>query len=147
MNAEPITIESEEPQPLIVRLARADAVRMAASLGAEDVRALVDLYYAIQEMRKATGNQRRAAIESAEPSEAIAWTLSQMIQAEAAIRRIMDAWTDRSRAGRWAKSQVGIGPVLTAGCLATFGAPKSTSEPGQRRAPRQLSEPHGEKTP
>ena len=116
----------ELPEATPVRLSRADARLMAKSITSDQVRWLVDTYYQLQEFRKASGNQVRAASESVEPSSALAWTFDQMAQTEASLRRIMEEWTDLSDPGRWAKSIVGIGPVLAAGVLATFDPDKPT---------------------
>ena len=112
------------PEP--ARLARADARELASGLTAVEVRYLVDLYYQIQNYRTSAAQQGRAALVAGEPHRAVSWVFDQMIVTEETIRRIMDAWGDLFRPGRWAKSQVGIGPVLAAGCLATFDASKPT---------------------
>lgn len=108
------------------KLARADARRMAEHLDANSIRWLVDLYYQLQEFRKASGNQKRAAEAQDEPAAAIIWTFDQMRRTEAAIKTIMDEWTSTTRPGRWLKGVKGIGPVLAAGLLATFDPTKPT---------------------
>lgn len=117
---------SDLPELAPVRLTKSDAQEMAKSMTTRDVRWLVDTYYQLQEFRKASANQVRAAGESAEPSSALLWTFQQMEATEASIRRIMDVWTDSTPVGAWAKSQVGIGPVLAAGVIATFDPDKPT---------------------
>jgi hypothetical protein len=112
--------------PIPERLTRADAAAYGASISRQEARWLVDTYYQIQDFRKASANQVRASHEAGEPSTALLWTQGQMRATEAGIVKIMDAWTDSLRAGRWAKSQVGIGPVLAAGVVATFDDTKPT---------------------
>lgn len=114
-----------EDLPTVARLATSDVRKMAEQLEKGDVRFLVDLYYQIQEFRKASANQKRAASEVDEPVMAISWIYDQMEQTENAIKRLMDAYTDLSRTGRWCKSQYGIGPVLTAGLLAHIDIEKA----------------------
>jgi hypothetical protein len=114
------------PEATPVRLTKADAQAMAKSITTDEVRWLVDTYYQCQEFRKASGNQVRAATETAEPSSALLWTFDQFAQTEASIRRIMEEWTELSVIGVWLKSQVGIGPVLAAGLMATFDPKKPT---------------------
>jgi hypothetical protein len=99
---------------------------MAKSLTEDEVRWLCDTYYQLQEFRKASGNQVRAASTTGEPSSALAWTFTQMEATEASLRRIMDVWTDLSIVGQWCKSITGIGPVLAANLIATFDPDKPT---------------------
>lgn len=112
------------PEP--ARLARADLRQMASELSLADVRHLVDLYYQFQDFRTQAANQDRAGAAEGRGTTAVQWVYERMVTTEDAIRRLMDVWTDTLRVGRWAKSQVGIGPVLAAGCLATFDADKPT---------------------
>lgn len=112
-----MAVQAEELER-VARLARSDVALMAAQLEKGDVRFLVDLYYQMQEFRKAAANQKRAAGQAEEPALAISWVYDQMESTEATIKRLMDAYTDLSPVGRWAKGQYGIGPVLTAGLLA-----------------------------
>jgi hypothetical protein len=87
-------------------------------LGREEARYLVDLYYQMQEYRKATANQARAAAEADEPHRAISLILAEVDHLEQEIKRALDHWTDQHHMGRWAKEQYGIGPVISAGLLA-----------------------------
>lgn len=90
--------------------------RSAATLTVEDVRCLVAAYYAIQEQRLATAHRLRAA---GEHHGVVAWLIKQTRTIEYQIKRALDAWTDVAPAARWAKSVIGIGPVLAAGLAAT----------------------------
>lgn len=78
-------------------------------------RYLVDLYYQLQELRKATNNQVRALTKSDEPVYTIGEIAGQLYTLERHIIPVVDAWTDQWLVGRWAKSITGIGPVITAG--------------------------------
>lgn len=95
-------------------------LREAASqgLGDKEARYLVDLYYSMQDYRKATANQARAASEDEEPFYTTALVLAHVDGVERAIKSALDKWTDQTEIGRWAKSQTGIGPVLAAGLIA-----------------------------
>lgn len=101
----------------IVRLTR-DLKLAGATLSQQEARYLVDSYYQIQDYRKAAANQKRALTESGEPHSVIAWLLAQMQTLEGQIQRALDAWSDQQPAGVWAKSIVGIGPIIAAGLLA-----------------------------
>ncbi|HEY8342509.1 MAG TPA: transposase [Calditerricola sp.] len=99
-----------------------DATRL---LGRREVRYIVDAYYMIQEHRKAVRNQQRALTVAGEPDHLPRWLGDQLETLEKQIRRAMDAWTDAHTEGRWAKSIMGIGPVLAAGLLAHIDIEKA----------------------
>ena len=101
----------------VVRLGR-DLVQSMRQLTGQEARYLVDAYYAIQENRKRSSNQERAAGEAQEPHAIFDWMTSNHEVMEAQIKRALDAWTDHDEVGRWAKSVYGIGPVISAGLLA-----------------------------
>ena len=102
-----------------IELLQKDLRQAAATLSKEEIRYLVDIYYEIQEFRKATGNQIRAMSVSGEPTGVIAWAFSSMETIESEIKKALEVYTDKESTGmgRWAKSICGIGPVLSAGLL------------------------------
>ena len=102
---------------LVERLDR-DVLRASLSLTPVEMRFLVDSYYSIQKMRIQLGNAALAASEGGEPREFPAWLGRQMKQLEVRLRSVMKAWAYERPPGRWAMSQVGIGPVIAAGLLA-----------------------------
>jgi len=106
--------------PALVRLKRdlRAAREVAQELTVPQMRYLVDLYYSLQKMRVAVGNQAYALGRSGEPNGFIAWVGSNLHYLEDSLKDVMDRWTDRYEAGRWAKAQYGVGPVLAAGLLA-----------------------------
>lgn len=83
-----------------------------------DIRYMVDLYYQLQDFRKASANQDRASSDIEEPTRLVSYVLTGMRTLENQVKRAMDAWTETSPVSRWAKSQTGIGPVLSAGLAA-----------------------------
>lgn len=103
----------------VERLSR-DIRQSLSGIGQEEARYLVDAYYALQEYRKAAGNQRLALSKSGEPHSVILWLHSQMDTLEGQVKRALDAWTDEAHMGQWAKGIVGIGPVISAGLLANI---------------------------
>lgn len=108
-------IETElEP---IQRLTK-DLKAAALLLSKQEVRFLVDSYYARQEERKRSANQLRQLLESKEPSTVLQWLVTQSESLENQIRRALDAWSASQTAGQWARSITGIGPVISAGLLA-----------------------------
>lgn len=137
-----------EEQQAVVRLSR-DLAVAAVELSPNEARYLVDAYYAIQGYRIATANQVRALTQSEEPHSVISWQLDQMSVLERQILRALDRWTDGQAPAIWAKSIVGIGPVIAAGLRAhidishaptaghiwSFAGlnPETTWEKGQKR--------------
>lgn len=111
--------------PELARLARADLQRAVSMMTMESTRRLVDMYYQIQEFRKAADNHGRD-----EPGSVSQWVYDEMRRTEATIVRMLDAHSDRFPAGRWAKSQYGIGPVLAAGLLAYLDVRRSRTAGG-----------------
>jgi len=93
---------------------------IAAGLDAAQARWLVDYYYAIQDYRiQATGQARAVAQDADEGAINFAEKLGgDMAAIEGEIKKALDAYSDAHIPGRWAKSIVGIGPVLAAGLLA-----------------------------
>jgi hypothetical protein len=102
----------------VVRRLTHDLVKAASSLTIDEARYLVDAYYSMQEYRKTAANQVRALARSQEPHSVIQWLFEQNETVENQIRRALEAWTDALPAARWAKSIVGIGPVISAGLAA-----------------------------
>jgi hypothetical protein len=96
-------------------------------LSVDEARYLVDAYYAMQEHRKAAGNQVRALAESEEPHGVIQWLFDQNTTVEKQILRALDSWTDALPAARWAKSICGIGPVISAGLAAHIDITRSAT--------------------
>src|ERR1035441_9847736 len=116
---------SESPE--VVRRLRRDLVKAASTLSVDEARYLVDAYYAMQEYRKAAGNQVRALAESEEPHGVIQWLFDQNTTVEKQILRALDSWTDALPAARWAKSICGIGPVISAGLTAHIDITRSAT--------------------
>jgi hypothetical protein len=135
------------PEP-VERLTR-DLRKAAATLGREEARFLVDAYYAMQEQRKSLNNQLLALTKSAEPHDTIGFFADQFDLLEGEIQKALDVYSNADPLGIWARSNIGVGPVLSAGLLAhidisrapTAGAiwrfagldPTSTWEKGQKR--------------
>ena len=94
-----------------------DLARAARTLSPFEARYLVDLYYTLQRQRIRAGNQARAASESGEPHEAIAFYLQQFAALERSIRKVLDHYTESQPLSSWARGIVGIGPVIAAGLL------------------------------
>jgi hypothetical protein len=101
----------------VQRLTR-DIKKASGAMTVNQARYFVDAYYALQEYRKAADNQVRALVAAGEPNEVMVWLATQAAVLEQQIRRVLDTWSDSQKAGQWAKSITGIGPVIAAGLLA-----------------------------
>lgn len=107
-------IDTLEP---LTRLSR-DLKKAVITLSPREARYLVDLYYQIQDYRKAADNQERGLVASGEPHEVISWVGDAVETLEGDIKRALDAYGDSKLVGRWSKGICGIGPVISAGLLA-----------------------------
>lgn len=104
----------------VIKLTR-DLVNASKTLSQKEARYLVDLYYQMQDNRIRSYGQVRALSETEEPHDVISWAAAQAETLESQIKRALDKYTDEEPAGAWAKSNVGIGPVLSAGLCANIG--------------------------
>lgn len=103
---------------LLARLSK-DVKLAGATLGKDEARFLVDLYYQIQDFRIATSGQIRSItkLQTNEPHQTLAFFTHNFEQLENDIKSVLDVYTDSSKVGAWCKSICGIGPVITAGLL------------------------------
>lgn len=100
-------------------IVRADIRKAAQLMSAEEARYMVDLYYQIQEFRKASGNQIGALKRADQPPALILdWVFGNMEGIENTIKKALDDYTSSNALGQWVKGIVGIGPVIAAGLLA-----------------------------
>lgn len=97
-----------------------DIRKAAKMMGASEVRFLVDLYYQIQETRKAAGNQVDRSEESDEPVHLLSWFYLNSYNMEERIKGVLDAFTKEYEVGQWLRGINGIGPVIAAGLMSTF---------------------------
>jgi hypothetical protein len=100
---------------------------IAAGLNAEQARWLVDYYYAIQDYRiQATGQVRAVTHETDDASFVIGeWLADRTSELEREIVKALDIYTNKQTPGLWAKSIIGIGPVIAAGLLAHIDITKA----------------------
>lgn len=112
--------QPDAPEVAFSSVARLDQDLLTASrlMTKAEIRYLVDSYYSLQEYRKATSNQQRASGEAGEPALVLGWLLDQTNTLEGQIKRALSTWTDHDQVSAWAKSIVGIGPVISAGLRA-----------------------------
>jgi hypothetical protein len=120
----------------ILRLSK-DLKKSAKLLSHQQARYLVDSYYQLQELRKASSNQVFSMTKSDkdkaevtpiatetveaqpdEPCDVLVWFRDNAEALEKQIQRALGAYASAHRVGRWSQSQTGIGPVISAGLLA-----------------------------
>ncbi len=95
---------------------RRDIKKASITLSDDEARYLVDYYYIAQEDRKRAYNQERAMGE--EPHAVITWLAEQARAIENSIKAVLGVYAASHKAGEWAQSICGIGPVISAGLLA-----------------------------
>ena len=108
----------------IQRLTR-DLANASTSLTPDEARFLVDAYYMMQEDRIRADHQVRTLAKSGEPHAVLGWLAVQSETLEKQIARALDKYSDSQALGKWARSVVGIGPVITAGLLAHIDMQKA----------------------
>lgn len=132
----------------------ADMKKASRLMGKRQARYLVDCYYQIQHIRKASGQQvlqmekpinedevlseesqeletdKKPRILQFEPSTVHFWIYESMETLERDIKRALDAFVKEYAVGRWMQSIVGIGPVISAGMLANLDIRRSKTAGG-----------------
>lgn len=106
----------EEILPIGIEKLTDDLKRSARTLTEGQVRYLVDYYYQMQDNRIRAKNQVRISAE--EPAEWIDWVARHLAKLEGQIHSALDIYSDNQKLGQWSRSNVGVGPVITAGLLA-----------------------------
>jgi len=91
----------------------------------DQARGLVRLYYRIQKFRTATFNQTRAFKESDRPHTLVHFFGEQMEHLEKMCGLALDSYSAQNDIGQWARSIVGIGPVISAGLIANIDITKA----------------------
>jgi hypothetical protein len=113
-----------EELELIQRLSK-DLKNAASTLSAVEARYLVDSYYVMQRNRIRAGNQIHAMTTSNEPHATLRWFNKNADLLERNIKNALDAYGNAHMVGRWSKSIVGIGPVISAGLIAHIDITKA----------------------
>ncbi len=98
-----------------------EQVLEAASYDRDQALALVDLYYSLQDLRKATANQGLAISQernTVTDPHLISMITEDLKRLELQTVRGLKAFAEASPLGQWCLSIAGVGPILTAGFLA-----------------------------
>jgi len=118
-----IEIDPVEPVETLNKALR----EAAGNLTKRNARYLVDYYYQVQRDRIRAAKQLDKNMEEEEPTIIMGWVAGNTTKFENNIRNALNAYSDKSPVGRWAKSIVGIGPVIAAGLLAHIDITKTSS--------------------
>lgn len=103
-----------------------DVKQTATNLTKNEARYLVDLYYQIQNFRIAVAGQVRNILKpqdpeaEIEPCETLKFFFGNFEQLEKNMVAVLDVYTDNDPVGRWCKSIIGVGPVISAGLIANL---------------------------
>lgn len=95
-----------------------DVKEAVRTVNPREARYLVDMYYTIQNYRISGNNQVRSMTADSEPHATLDFFSTQMTAFENQIKRVLKTYAESQALGVWAMSNVGIGPVITAGFLA-----------------------------
>ncbi len=108
----------------VIRLSR-DLKVAARQLSDHEARFLVAAYYQMQEDRIRASHQERTLAEAGEPNSIMVWMSDQRASLERQVARALDYYSGAHPVGEWARSIVGIGPVIAAGLLAHIDIQKA----------------------
>jgi len=95
-----------------------DLRAMSRDLSTGQLRVLVNFYYRIQEDRKRAKNREWAVSGNEEPTTIIRWTARQMFLIERTVVKFLDYYTEEGTLNQWCRSNIGVGPIITAGLAA-----------------------------
>lgn len=103
-----------------------DIKNAGTTLSKEEARYLVDLYYQMQEYRKASDNQVRQLQkeDTKEPHETLAFFANNFRTLERNIKSVLQVYAESKPIGQWMLSICGIGPVISAGLMANIDITK-----------------------
>lgn len=90
----------------------------AATLTKNEARFLVDAYYQMQGDRIRDFHQQRQLANAGEPASVLTYLGEQHESLEKEIAKALDVYSAAQPIGEWARSIVGIGPVIAAGLIA-----------------------------
>ncbi len=94
-------------------------LRLAAkTLTSQEARYYVDMYYIVQDDRKAVKSQIDTMNKTNEPHLLLDYLFAQLQLIEGQIKGALKIYVENQAVGEWCTSIIGIGPIITAGLLA-----------------------------
>lgn len=119
----------------------------AKSLSTTEVAILVKNYYSVQEARLKANAQTKAAEKAELPTALSGWLTQNFESFESYISKLLDHYSMTHPVGKWARGQLGIGPVIASALIANIDCHKAQTAgavwrfcglvPGQRRVKGQ----------
>ena len=107
------------------RLDRDTARTTVGEVTREEVRALIDGFYRLQDNRTRTGNQRDALERAGKKNAVIDWFNAYFESTEKNVEIVLDEFVKTQALGRWVTSIHGISKILAAGLLAQIDITKA----------------------
>lgn len=100
-------------------------LKSSALLTRDQLRFIMSIYYHIQEYRRSLENQIPSVLQGLEGETldippVIDWVVREIYNTEISIEKIAEAYTDSNPVTRWAKSIIGVSPIVAAGLVAEF---------------------------
>lgn len=96
---------------------RKDVRNLSVNFDSNSIRKLVQMYYTLQKERIAFAAQARELEAVQSPNELVKYYADSMHVMESSLKYPLERFSETFLVGRWALSQYGIGPVITAGLL------------------------------
>ncbi len=118
-------MENEIALTTVISKLDRDTREAAKTLTPRGVRYLVDSYYQQQENRKRADNQTRSMEEDGEPVTVFRYLSDEAATLERRVWSLLDIYSVTTHTGRWARSIIGIGPVIAAGLMAHIDIAKA----------------------
>lgn len=102
-----------------------DVRALAVKFDRNSVRELVSIYYRIQDDRIALAAQARELLKTGSPHELVEYLSAQLGYMEISLKKPLENFAQSYEVGRWALSQYGIGPIITAGLISHIDITKA----------------------
>lgn len=102
-----------------------DVRALAVKFDSNSVRELVSIYYRIQDDRIALAAQARELQKTGSPHELVEYLSDQLGYMETSLKKPLENFAQSYEVGRWALSQYGIGPIITAGLISHIDITKA----------------------
>lgn len=102
----------------VLRRLLSDEKRATTLMGRDEIRFLVGTYYDMQHNRIRSDGQVRALTKDDKPNAVLEWLAATNTTLEKQIAVALDVWTMNDPVAKWARSHMGVGPVIAAGLCA-----------------------------
>jgi hypothetical protein len=135
-----LKVQEEKQQELDIDTALGEKIKLDKTtiellkntdISKAEMRALIDSYYQTQNKRIAVQGQIRAIEQGVDTNTVgfaaiLNWNLRSLLNEEDGIKKALQVAVERSNVGQWVSKVMGLGPVLSATCLAYFDIDRSS---------------------